>query len=516
MKIVLVALYDIRSYGIRIIHALLEQNGFDVTSIFFHENMERDKYYNEAELDLLVDTIKQQGPDIVGIGVRSPLFQLYKKITKKIKNKMSCIVIAGGHHATITPEDFINCADIVCRGEGEYPTLELCETISKNESIEDIKNLWIIKNDKIIKNDIRPLIEDLDSVPFPSFSRHNQIYIQNGVIKPDNEAFYDHTSFMAVITTRGCFFDCSYCYNSTLKRIYKGKGKYVRRRSVQNVIEELMMIKETFPNLSYIFLSDNVFTYGKKWINAFCDLYSKEIGLPFGCFGHFLFMNIEILKKLKNTGLSDITYGIQSASHYISTEIYNRKIPMNSIVNGSKLLSKLNISAYYDLITNNPYETDLTHKETLDILLKLEGKYRLRNFKMKYYPKVPLTQMLLKDKIISEKDIESNHEGSFELWKEDIDLSSKKEQKELYWDCLYYMVQVKFPKLIIKIILKSKCVRRHPKIIAFPLKYLVKRLFFIIRIISKIGKYLLAGDLKGLISHSIKKIKGMKDLGFGY
>lgn len=516
MKIVLVALYDIRSYGIRIIHALLEQNGFDVTSIFFHKNMDRDKYYNEAELDLLVDTIKQQGPDIVGIGVRSPLFQLYKKIAKKIQIKMSCIVLAGGHHATISAEDFINCADIVCRGEGEYPMLELCEALSKNESIEDIENLWIIKNDKIIKNDIRPLIEDLDSVPFPSFSRHNQIYIQNGVIKPDNEAFYDHTSFMAVITTRGCFFDCSYCYNSTLKKIYKGKGKYVRRRSVQNVIEELMMIKETFPNLSYIFFSDNVFTYGKKWINDFCDLYSKEIGFPFGCFGHFLFMNIEILKKLKNTGLSNITYGIQSASHYISTEIYNRKIPMNSIVNGSKLLSKLNISVYYDLITNNPYETDLTHKETLDILLKLEGKYRLRNFKMKYYPKVPLTQMLLKDKIISEKDIESNHEGSFELWKEDIDLSSKKEQKELYWDCLYYMVQVKFPKLVIKIILKSKYVRRHPKIIAFPLKYLVKRLFSIIRIINKIGKYLLAGDLKGLISHSIKKIKGMKDLGFGY
>ena len=113
---------------------------------------------------------------------------------------------------------------------------------------------------------------------------------------------------------------------------------------------------------------------------------------------------------------------------------------MNSIVDGSKVLSNLNIRAYYDLITNNPYETDLTHKETLDLLLKLEGKYRLRNFKMKYYPKVPLTQMLLKDKIISEKDIESNHEGSFELWKEDIDLSSNKDQKELYWDCLYYIL----------------------------------------------------------------------------
>ena len=516
MKIVLVALYDIRSYGIRILHSLLIKNGFDVTSIFFHENMERDKYYNEAELDFLVDTIKQQGPDIVGIGVRSPLFQLYKKISKKIKNKMSCIVLAGGHHATISPEDFQNCADIVCRGEGEYPILELCERLSENESIEDINNLWIIKNDKIIKNDIRPLIEDLDTVPFPSFSRHNQIYIQNGVIKSDNEAFYDHTSFMSVITTRGCFFDCSFCYNSTLKKIQKRNGKYVRRRSVQNVIEELIMLKEKFPYLSYIFFSDNVFTYGKKWIEDFCDLYSKEIGLPFGCFGHFSFMDKEILKKLKNTGLSDITYGIQSGSQYISTKIYNRKIPMNSIVDGSKVLSNLGIRAYYDLITNNPYETDLTHKETLDLVFKLEGKYRLRNFKMKYYPKVPLTQMLLKDKIISENDIESNHEGSFEIWKEDIDLSSNKDQKELYWDCLYYMVQLKFPKVIINIILKSKYVKRRPKIIAFPLKYLVERLVFIIRITNKIVKFLLAGDLKGLISHSIKKIKKKKDLGFGY
>lgn len=513
MKIVLVALYDIRSYGIRILHSILEANGFDVTSIFFNEDMQWGKYYSETELDLLVSTIKLQCPNIVGIGVRSPLFQLHKKLFHKIRQKMDTIILVGGHHATIAPEDCIEYADIVCLGEGEYPTLELCERLSNSDAINDTKNLWIKANGQVIKNDLRPLIRNLDDVPFPSYSRHNQLYIQDGRLVPDGLQ-YDSRTEMAIITTRGCFFNCSFCYNATLKKIYTGKGRYVRRRSVRNVIDEIMMLKRTFRRLSYIYFSDNVFTYGKTWIKEFCAVYPNEVNLPFGCFGHFAFLDPEMLRDLKNAGLRDITLGIQSGSPYISSQIYNRKESRDLIIEGCKILSGLGIDVYYDLITNNPYETHQTHEETLDLLMHLEKPYHIRNFKMKFFPKVPLTERLLKDGIISEGDIESNHERSFEeIWKEDIDLSRNKKRQELFWDCVYFMVKHGFPKWLVTKISKSRSLRRQPKILAYPLKYLP----YIFVLLKKEVKLILRGDVSTAIEELIVLIRRKKKgVGWGY
>ncbi len=511
MQIVLVALYDVRSYGIRILHSVLEQKEFDVTSIFFNENMES-SYYSETDLDLLASTIKQQRPDVIGIAVRSPLFQLHKKLFHKIRENMDAIILVGGHHATVAPEECLDYADIVCRGEGEYATLELCERLSNNDPINDIGNLWIKDNGRVIKNDLRPLIRNLDDVPFPSYSRHNQIYIQNGKLVPDGLR-YDTTTKIAVITTRGCFFECSFCYNSTLKKAYARKGRYVRRRSVRNVIDELMVLKRAFPKLSYVYFSDNVFTYGKKWMKEFCDLYPKQVNLPFGCFGHFEFVDKKMLQDLKVVGLRDITLGIQSGSPYISKLIFNRKERRDSIIQGSKILASSGIDVFYDLITNNPYETHETHAQTLDLLMHMQKPYHLRNFKMKFYPKVPLTERLIKDGIISEPDVESHHEGSFGIWREAIDLSPNKKKQELFWDCIYFMMEHSFPKRIVAKIAGSKSLKRYPKIIAFPLKHLYRS--------SDLFKQTLELLARGDIATVREKFAGMtrrkkKELGWGY
>lgn len=512
MKIVLIALFDIRSYGIRILHSVLENAGFDVTSIFFHENMGSGKYYTDEEIELLISTIKKQYPDLIGISVRSPLFILHQKIFKKIKENIETKVLVGGHHATIAPEECINYADIVCIGEGEQPTLELCQNLSKGAPINNILNLWVKDNGKIIKNELRPLLDDLDSVPFPSYSRNNQLYIQDGKLIKDGLK-YDSRSIMAVITTRGCFFSCSFCYNSTLREIFKGKGQYVRRRSVKNVINEILILKKTFPKLSYIYFSDNVFTYGKDWIKEFCDIYPQKVNLPFGCFGHFLLLDTEILQKLKESGLIEITLGIQSGSQYISQKVYNRKIDKDSIITGSKILSGLGIRIYYDVITNNPYETDQTHKETLDLLMHLQRPYDIRNFKMKYYPKVPLTQKLLNEGIISENEVESNHEKSFQLWVEEIDLSSNKNRQELFWDCIYFMVKKEFPKPILRKILIFKILRRRPVVLGKFLKYLYP---IYSRCMGGL-KLLLRGEILTFIQRLISILRdAKKDLGWGY
>lgn len=508
MKIVLVALYDIRSYAIRILHSILKQNGFDVISIFFNESMDS-KYYSQKDVDLLVKSINEQGPDIIGFSVRSPCFQLFKKISKKIKSTNDCLLIAGGHHATIAPQEVIEYADVVCIGEGEQPLLELSRKFFHGESFHSVKNLWIKSGNKVIKNHVRPLIQDLDRVPFPDHSPENKLIISNGKLIEDNSYYFEKSASMSVITTRGCFFNCSFCYNATLKNIYKHDKKYVRRRSVDNVIQEIFSLKVQNPNLEYIFFSDNVFTYNKNWLLEFSKLYKKYINLPFGCFSHFTMLDEKSIISLKEAGLRDITLGIQSGSEEICKKVFNRHVSIEKIVKGSEMLSRCGLTIYYDLITNNPCETHTTHLETMNLLLRLKKPFRLRVFKMKFYPMVPLTIDFLEKGLISQEQIESVSELSFSKWKDPIDTCKDKHPRELFWDSIYFMIQKNFPKMLILMFSKLDVLKKHPKIIAVPLKYGFQK-----RLIQQDILMALKGDYKGLFYRMKNKIPKRK--GWGY
>jgi radical SAM superfamily enzyme YgiQ (UPF0313 family) len=219
------------------------------------------------EIKNLTGVVKEFKPLFVGISFRSTLFKLACEITKEIKKEVNTLVVFGGIHSTIRPEQCIRVADIVCIGEGEGPIVELAIKLSKGEKIDNIQSLWVKKEDKIIKNDVHPLIQELDSLPFPDFSNENKFLVEMGrvlpLIDPDLIATY------CLMTSRGCPFSCTYCCNNTLRRIFKGKGKYVRRRTVVNVIEELVQAKKMFKNLTYIVFFDDVFTFDINWIRKF-------------------------------------------------------------------------------------------------------------------------------------------------------------------------------------------------------------------------------------------------------
>ena len=103
------------------------------------------------------------------MSVSSATMQTAKCITQEIKKHMNTIVVWGGIHAIIAPEECIKYADIVCIGEGEYPMRELADTVRLNKEICGIKNLWIKQNNSIEKNEMRPLHENLDELPFLNF-----------------------------------------------------------------------------------------------------------------------------------------------------------------------------------------------------------------------------------------------------------------------------------------------------------------------------------------------------------
>lgn len=403
MRITLVSLYDIHSIAIRTLQAILEDNGYDITSIFF-KNHYSEEEINRFEVNLLVYNIIKTRPDFIGFSIRSNFFPAYKEIYTRLREVSDTFVLVGGHHATIDPNDTIKYADAVCVGEGEIASLKFCERFDID--LHNIGNIFTVENFNKHKNHLptNPLIQDLDLIPLPVYN-NKQIYVLS-------DPLFSSETKMSVLTTRGCFFDCSFCYNESYKKICKGLGRYIRRRSVDNVIEEIHMLKDLFPKLEEISFADNVFTYGKKWMNEFCEKFKKE-NLIFRCFSHPSMVDEDMLIKMKDAGCHMITIGFQHGSERIRKEYYNRHETNEEIIYSSEVLNKIGIEVRYNIITGLPYETEEDMRLNNKLISKLKRPFTVRYFYLMNHPNTELTNRLLKDGYITEDDIEGNKGSAY-------------------------------------------------------------------------------------------------------
>jgi anaerobic magnesium-protoporphyrin IX monomethyl ester cyclase len=375
MKVVLVALYDVYSYGIRGLHSVIKSPKIDVKSIFFKESVYDDELHTKEEMDDLVKCIIDEQPDFIGIGLRSPLFPLFKELSQKLRRKLKSVpILVGGHHATADPDSLIPYADVICRGE--------------SENLLDM-GLW---RDTIFTP---PPVKDLNTLPFDYYGE-DDIYCYSKEPKD--------TTRMSIYTTRGCFFHCSFCFEQILKDLYEGKHK-VRRKSVKRTMEEIERYQEMFPKLTNIVFSDTNFTWDDEWIKEFSREF-KKTGLKFRCFGHTSLANREMLDILTDAGMEMVTFGIQSASPRM-LKIYSRHIDEN-LPWFLKSLEGLNTQMRFDFIADVPFETEEDKLMTEELIKILPKSSIVRKFYLRHFPGTPLTEYCLKEGYITDEDIEGN------------------------------------------------------------------------------------------------------------
>ena len=481
VKIALISLFTL-DFGASHISSFLKENGYPTYIIFFNKQRYSIEFLgndyfsprllnhqicNQKDLDLLISLLKELNPAIIGISLSSVTMQTAICITQGIKKHLDAIVVWGGIHAIIAPQECIKYADIVCVGEGEFPMLELAEKIRYNQVITGIRNLWIKKRDGIEKNEMRQLIENLDELPFPDLvDRDNKFLIDGG-----RRANIFHIisvyirSVYPIMTSRGCMFSCAFCCNSVFRERYKGKGAYLRRRSVENVIAELKFAIRN-RSIRAINFWDDVFTFDRDWIGRFCSQYIREIGKPFACYVHPKYTNRDIMLKLRQAGLSLITMGIQSGSEDVAKQLFSRIQSNQEMVDFSYFMKELGISMRYDLISDNPYETDEDQDISTGLLLQLPHPYQIQFYSLCWFPETPLTKRALADGIISPGELEQYTSKALNNFYMYIPLSRNK--RDLFWNCIKAMaVNRYFPKAWVRFCKKSIFFRRYPKFLFF-------------------------------------------------
>jgi len=382
----------------RQMHSIVDHAGFDVKSIFFRDEfVEHDAPPTAVEMKLFMKMVAHLKPSIICMGVNSMRFYDACPITIALKERFDVPVVWGGVHPTLEPERCLQYADYVCRGEGDEAIVEFLNKFSKGESLRAVKNFWFYDNGELIKNELRPLISDLDTIPFPDFTEKNKWFIVGEKIYKKDPVKM-HQFHHSLSTSRGCPFQCAYCMNHKMKGIY-GCNTY-KRRSVDNVIQELCLAKKIYPKLEYIAFFDDVFLVNKLWLEEFRDKFKREINLPFYCFGYVSLTTDAMAKIAVDAGLQEIGLGIQSGSEEIR-KLYDRFETDEQVLKCAEILNKYPVTVRYSIITSEFEDKDQSRKG-LEMFFSLPKPFSIGINKMAYYSTFKITRMALDAKKITQ------------------------------------------------------------------------------------------------------------------
>lgn len=317
-----------------------------------------------------VEKLRQLQPGVVGISVLSTEHKWLIMFSNKIRQALpNAMILAGGIHAQLYPEEILKDApavDIVCNSEGEGVVPYIFAELAKPADSRDwsaIQGISFRKKDgSIVSNEKAHLIEFDDSI-----IESREIYISR----------YPQLCKDVVIqffSARGCAYNCSFCYVPNLKQAFKGKGKFMRSKSVDNFIEEIVRQKNKYA-IKSIFFYDDFFTYNMKWMQEFLVKYKKEVNIPFMCTTIADLMPEKMARMLAEAGCQTVSFGVETGSYRIRKEILEKDISDEDIIECGRNIVKYGMKAQTSNMFCLPDETLEDAFKTIELNIKAKVNF---------------------------------------------------------------------------------------------------------------------------------------------
>ena len=301
-------------------------------------------------------------PDIVCLSLYTIGLTVQFKFLNKLKNAIPGIInIVGGAHATALPvQTMQECTsiDFLVFGEGERTIVELLEAIKNQISVGRIKGSCYRDNGNIIQNEARELIEDLDEIPLPAFD-----LLKTHRFQYTRRSFNISNRIGVIISSRGCPFNCSFCFKSTF-------GTELRRRSPQRVVAEMKWQIEVLGVEEIQFL-DDLFAINSKWLNDFFDeLLRQDVKVPWKCLARVTSVTEDDLLKMRKHGCYGVEFGVESGNDEILKKA-NKKITTRQIKKAFQSAKKAGLVTFGFFIFGLENDSHQTVRETLELAKKI-------------------------------------------------------------------------------------------------------------------------------------------------
>ncbi len=364
--------------GIAYIAAVLEQNDIDVEII--------DAAALEMSWETLEAEINRANPGLVAITALTPTISHALK-TARLARK-SCpeatIVMGGYHpsfnHGEILEKDYV---DLVVIGEAEYTFLELVKTLEEGGDLSKVKGIAY----EDVVTPPRPLIEDLDELPFPA--RH--------LLPMDHYKILNQKLPTAtMISSRGCPMQCSFCASAALH------GNHLRMRSAKNVVDEMEHLINDH-DAGIIAFMDDTFTMKTSRVTEICDeIKKREIDVYWGCTARADNLSEELLQKLHDSGCITIFLGVESADQQQLDRI-NKQLTIEKIRKAFRLAKKNDIRTIASVVLGMPGDTKESIKRTVKFARELNPSYAIFSLATPY-PGTRFYQQAVQENLIKVRD----------------------------------------------------------------------------------------------------------------
>ncbi len=259
----------------------------------------------EKGIEAFVNALDATKSDVVGVYghvlSRSNAFQ-YAHVAKQ----RGVLALAGGPDATGYYDEYLtNGFDVVVRSEGEETAAELMTWYTAGAHAEELSRIpGIAYRDStgaVVLNPDRPFIGDLDGLRFPRRDEH--------IYRPYLDAWQrtHGKASLHLIGARGCPFDCAFCYRPVF-------GRYYRRRSPENIVDELVQLRDRFGVRHFRFV-DDTFVVHHEWVSELAGLIRQRTpGLSFDVLSRSDLMTDELAEDLADMGVSRVYFGMESGS----------------------------------------------------------------------------------------------------------------------------------------------------------------------------------------------------------
>lgn len=298
----------------------------------------------------VLERVMQFKPHVVGLTAFTNEIKPAAYQAALIKRDLpQTLTVIGGVHVTAIPIETLaefSSFDIGVVGEGEMTFYELCDSLRRNRDFRGIPGLVLREDGGILQTTARERILDQDSIPLPAWD-----------LLPAAETYF-------IQSLRGCPFNCLFCMNPG--------GRVARKRSVQNVIEELNLIIRDFKPMN-IHFGDELFSVDMPRTRKLLDAMAENaIGdkVAWSVQTHVHYVDYDLFLKFKKAKVERVEMGIETGDE-LALKKMGKSTRIETIIAACDAAKKAGVKIGTFFLLGHPNETTETLQKTVDLAVKI-------------------------------------------------------------------------------------------------------------------------------------------------
>ncbi|MCI4369356.1 MAG: B12-binding domain-containing radical SAM protein [Thermoplasmata archaeon] len=327
--------------------------------------------------------IRSFSPHLVGVHTKTLMRERSLAIGREAR-ELGAYAVAGGPDAVTDPLAYLHGGfDSVVLGEGEATLTELADRIVEKTDPESVPGVVVRRGERLARAPARPFLRDLDALPLPAWD----LVDMEGYLSRWQKQTGERRS--AVLTSRGCPFDCSWCSKPAF-------GRTFRQQSPGRVIAELRALVDRYC-VDYVRFCDDVFGIHRGWLEELLGrMVSDELGIRFECLARVDLLKTDLLQSMRSAGLARVYVGVESGSQKM-LDLMNRGTRLTQVERVAAALREEGVRQFWFLMLGYPGET----LEDIEATLRLFRRFSPEEYSVSIATPVPGTRFheLVRDRL---------------------------------------------------------------------------------------------------------------------